>query len=206
LLEQPFYTSVFGGLKPTFMEIPVQAEKGANKKKDKQEKEKPKGQENTKKPKEDKGKPQVVQKDDKKPANNDKKQAADQPGVEGQNEEIQKSILKLVDQNANFFSRDHVSVAGGDHDKVVGALNSLSMREYLVLQLVEDVKYSLSKEAEDFVANGSPEFQVYQKVPAEGFTMKQAQDALGQTFKFGFSNAKSNGWIELDKASGLIKK
>ncbi|KAF1780454.1 Aminoacyl-tRNA synthetase, class II [Phytophthora cactorum] len=63
--------------------------------------------------------------------------------------------------------------------------------------------YVLKDEAKSFLAQGSPEIQVFRAIPAEGVDRKALEAAVGAaTLKVGQGACMKNKWIRLDKADG----
>lgn len=116
------------------------------------------------------------------------------------------SLLQLIDSSKGpINSLDAAKTLGQDHQKVVGAINSiLNFPDVLQADLVSSKVLGVTKEGEAIIANGSHEAQVFNSVPSDGID----QQALNKSFadptigKVGFSKAIAAGWIQLDKSAG----
>ncbi|BDA43266.1 Phenylalanine-tRNA ligase alpha subunit [Coccomyxa sp. Obi] len=72
----------------------------------------------------------------------------------------------------------------------------------VVAEEVSHSRYVLLEEAVGYRDHGSPEAQVHAAVPPEGIPMKDLQAKLGPIAKVGFSQAKMQNWIRIDKSGG----
>ena len=92
-----------------------------------------------------------------------------------------------------------------DHQKVIGAINSLLTREDVIQSdLVSSKILDLTPEGQSFVERGSHEALVFRAVPEEGIDQQTLMKAFSDPTvgKVGFSKAIASGWIMLDKSQG----
>lgn len=85
---------------------------------------------------------------------------------------------------------------------VKSALDSLASRDMVTYETLEKEVILLSKEAEDVVANGSPEAKVFEAVRAalEGLKIADLPGIVGKdAAKVGSGNAFKKGWVKKDK-------
>lgn len=103
-----------------------------------------------------------------------------------------------------------------DHTAVVGTVKSLLVEAYIAAEEVITTFYTLTKDAEDVIANGSQEMRVFQAIlrsDAGGMTMPDLQTAVGKNVcKVGMGNCMKNKWVKKDgaklvplKAEGEVK-
>ena len=116
------------------------------------------------------------------------------------------AILEHIDKNNTLFSLKYAEDTNVSHNDLVSALKSLEAKNYLKLDKFEEDKFVLTSEGQSYVDKGTPEYRVFVHIPAEGMPMKQAQDDLGDLYKFGFQNAAKKKWLQIDKATSSIKK
>lgn len=89
-----------------------------------------------------------------------------------------------------------------DHDKLVGVIKSLEADGWTTSTSTKREGWKMTAEAEKYVAEGSPEVQVFNFIKSRGSTTKEAiEEALGDTGKIGCGTAMKNRWIALDKAT-----
>lgn len=119
---------------------------------------------------------------------------------------LTQSLLELIDSSSTpINSLDAAKILGQDHQRVIGAINSiLAHPDILEAQLVSSKVLGVTKEGEAIITTGSHEAQVFNAVPADGID----QATLNKSFtdatvsKVGFSKAIAAGWIQLDKSAG----
>lgn len=87
-----------------------------------------------------------------------------------------------------------------DHAKVVGAIKSLLVEEYVAVEDLKTSFYSLTKEGESIVANGSQEFLVLKALNEAGkLSMPDLQAKVGKDVaKIGMGNCMKAKWIKKD--------
>lgn len=125
---------------------------------------------------------------------------------------LAETILSFLDKAERIInSLQLASQLKEDHQKVVGAINSLlTLDDVISASLVSSKVLELTPEGETFVERGSHEAVVYNAVPEEGIEqpilMKKFDDPT--VGKVGFSKAIVSGWIVLDKRSGkpIVKR
>src|SRR5438874_11466635 len=116
------------------------------------------------------------------------------------------TILSLLYKAEGIInSRQLASQLKEDHQRVVGAINSLLTRDDVIsASLVSSKVLELTPEGETFVERGSHEAVIYNAIPEEGIEqpilMKKFDDPT--VGKVGFSKAIASGWIVLDKSGG----
>ncbi len=93
-----------------------------------------------------------------------------------------------------------------DHNSVVGAVKSLSGDAYVSSKELTTTFYTLSKEGEQIISNGSQEIIVLSAIIAageNGISMQDLQSKVGKaTCKIGMGNCMKNKWAKKDGASG----
>jgi phenylalanyl-tRNA synthetase alpha chain len=92
---------------------------------------------------------------------------------------------------------------GVDHNVLVGVIKSLSADELISESTTPNSKWDLTEEGKAILATGaSPEFQLFNAIPADGISLNQLKTQLGQVADVGFRFAMQNKWIAIDKSSG----
>lgn len=118
--------------------------------------------------------------------------------------DIEGAILQaLAPDDAAVVEDSHVWAAEQklDHQAVVGALKSLLSDSYVATTDLATSSFEFTAEATQVVANGSPEFLVYQAIQASGagLSMADLQAAVGKDVaKIGMGNAMRVKWIKKD--------
>ena len=77
------------------------------------------------------------------------------------------SEKELIEDSYNFSSKHQI-----EHAELVGNLKSLSMDEYVLLSQLEKKQWVLTKEGLEYMNLGTPEYRLYQAIPAEGGILK----------------------------------
>ncbi|OQR98578.1 phenylalanyl-tRNA synthetase alpha chain [Achlya hypogyna] len=96
---------------------------------------------------------------------------------------------------------------GLDHALVVGVIKSLLVDAFVTASEISTSFYVLSDEARGMLTHGSPEFQVFSAIPAEGIAKADLEVIVGAaTFKVGQGACMKNKWIRMDKATGIISR
>jgi phenylalanyl-tRNA synthetase alpha chain len=105
-----------------------------------------------------------------------------------------------IEDSWAFAEAHHV-----DHQAVVGAVKSLLVDAYVADEALTTSFWVLTDEGADIVAKGSPEYQVYQAVPAEagGITVAQLNALCGDVAKIGLGAAMKSKWLKKDGDSIL---
>ena len=87
-----------------------------------------------------------------------------------------------------------------DHAKVVGAIKSLLVEQYVVSEDLKTSFYTLSKEGESIVADGSQEVLVLKALNEAGkLSMGDLQAKVGKNVaKIGMGNCMKSKWIKKD--------
>jgi len=118
-------------------------------------------------------------------------------------EDIESKILHAVNANNEIAdSSQFASQLSQDHQSIVGVLNSLVMENIIKTVVLEKKEYLLTKEADAILEKGSPEFQVYSKLPADGTSMNKndLEKALGvEVVKVGMNECMKSKWIKAEK-------
>jgi phenylalanyl-tRNA synthetase alpha chain len=123
---------------------------------------------------------------------------------EADKQRVETALLELIDRAAAVpdtfaFAQQH----GVAHDLVVGVMKSLLTDAFVKSDELSVSFYVLKDEAKGFLANGSPEVQVFNAIPAEGVDRTQLDAAVGAAaLKVGMSACMKNKWIRLDKGDG----
>ena len=87
-----------------------------------------------------------------------------------------------------------------DHKVTVGAIKSLEADAFVVTEPLSTSFYTLSKEGEGILANGSQEMLVLKALEGAGkLSMPDLQQAVGKDVaKIGMGNCMKNKWIKKD--------
>ena len=87
-----------------------------------------------------------------------------------------------------------------DHAKVVGAIKSLMVEQYVAAEDLKTSFYQLTEEGESIVTNGSQEFLVLKAVNEAGtLSMGDLQAKVGKNVaKIGMGNCMKAKWIKKD--------
>eukprot|EP00033_Pygsuia_biforma_P002602 GCRY01002879.1.p1 GENE.GCRY01002879.1~~GCRY01002879.1.p1 ORF type:complete len:491 (-),score=112.82 GCRY01002879.1:22-1494(-) len=122
-------------------------------------------------------------------------------------EDLQNQILGYMDKNETIANSESWALEHKlDHALVVNAIKSLVAFGLISSNVLTHTSFKVTAEAEDYVAHGSPEAQVFNAIPEEGISMKDLEKKVGKISKFGFSQGMKLKWFMLDKQAGLIKK
>ena len=84
---------------------------------------------------------------------------------------------------------------GVDHQVLIGVLKSLHGDFYILDEPLTASFWTLTEEGEEIRRQGSPEFQVYNAVPADGIDMSALQAALGEVVKIGLGPCMKSKWL-----------
>lgn len=92
---------------------------------------------------------------------------------------------------------DFSSANGLDHQVLIGIIKSLHGDGYVLDEPLTASFWTLTEEGEETRCKGSPEFQVFNAVPAspEGIEMLSLQTALGDVVKIGLGPCMKNKWL-----------
>jgi phenylalanyl-tRNA synthetase alpha chain len=92
---------------------------------------------------------------------------------------------------------DFASAHGLDHQALIGVIKSLHGDGYVLDEPRTTSFWTLTEEGEETRIKGSPEFQVFNAVPAsaEGLDMTALQAALGDVVKIGLGPCMKNKWL-----------
>ena len=84
-----------------------------------------------------------------------------------------------------------------DHQTLIGAIKSLHGDGYVLDESLTTQFWTLTEEGEETRSKGSPEFQVFNAVPAgaEGLDLTSLQAALGEVAKIGLGPCMKNKWL-----------
>ena len=70
------------------------------------------------------------------------------------------------------------------------------------MKKIVKLELKLTKEGKKFLKNGTPEFQLFQKIPQEGgIERKELQSTCKDLCKFGLKNAMRKRWFKIDKGT-----
>lgn len=87
---------------------------------------------------------------------------------------------------------------GIDHQTLVGVVKSLLVDRYVADEPLSTTHWTLTAEGKDVAAKGSPEIQVLQAVQsagAEGLTVAEVNQSLGDVAKIGMGVCMKNKWL-----------
>ncbi|KAF5307330.1 hypothetical protein FQR65_LT07047 [Abscondita terminalis] len=116
-------------------------------------------------------------------------------------------ILQIVGERDEITTLELSTLLSEDHQKVIGALNSIQANGNLINAEPQSQKhFELSAEGKIIAENGSHEALIYNAIKEDG--IEQSELMKLPNAKVGFSKAMSAGWIEVDKTSGkpIVKK
>lgn len=94
----------------------------------------------------------------------------------------------------------------GDHGTLVNVIKSLAAASYVLLDTTDLITFQLTEEAKGYLANGSPEAQVFQAVGADGASREDIQQRLGNVFKIGFGVCMKRRLVKMDKKTGMLTR
>ncbi|KAF6136279.1 hypothetical protein GIB67_042764 [Kingdonia uniflora] len=109
------------------------------------------------------------------------------------------SILKHLNfENEISNSRDFSATIGIDHKTVEDVIKSLHGSEFVIYEVHSEERWKLTKEGEQYAADGSPEFQLFSAVPPQGISKEDLKKKTGAAiFELGSKNAAKNKWINM---------
>lgn len=119
-------------------------------------------------------------------------------------EVVEKAILTHLSSGADAKIDDTFVWAAAnklDHNAVVGSVKSLLVDAYVSAEELFTSFYTLSKEAQDVVENGSQEMRVLAALveSGEGLSMPDLQTKVGKNVcKIGMGNCMKNKWAKKD--------
>ena len=121
------------------------------------------------------------------------------------------TLLDLIDKSSDPLNTYNLSKSLNiDHQTIIGALKSLQSsgsENFLnVSQPAADKVYSLSKEANEIIEQGSHEFRLLKLIPDEGISQPDLMKAAGSCGKIGFSKAMQAKWIKMDKPTKMVTR
>ncbi|KAG1688539.1 hypothetical protein DVH05_003630 [Phytophthora capsici] len=124
--------------------------------------------------------------------------------VEADKTRAEALLLQTIGSEGSVADTYEFSLANGlSHELVVGVMKSLLVDAFVADAERSTSFYVLKDEAKSFLANGSPEIQVFHAIPADGIDRKALEAAVGPaTLKVGQGACMKNKWIRLDKADG----
>jgi hypothetical protein len=96
---------------------------------------------------------------------------------------------------------------GISHQSVVGTMKSLQAEKYLNVDSFSLEFFTVTEEGESYLVHGSPEAQLFRKLPDSGMDDAELEAAFGKEF-VAISKGKcmKNKWISRDKATGKYLK
>lgn len=93
--------------------------------------------------------------------------------------------------------------------KMDAALKSLLVDEFVVLEVIERRKIELTAEGQQYVTEGTPEFQYASALQVGAETLKTEVEAQvgAQIAKIGFAKAMKNKWVKIcgDKKEKVVR-
>jgi hypothetical protein len=94
------------------------------------------------------------------------------------------------------------------HAQVVGAAKSLEAEGYVICDAFTSEHLILTEESVSYVADGSPEAQLFQALPSDGGTSEADLESLFSREFVSIAKGKclKNKWIVRDPGSGLYKR
>ena len=123
-------------------------------------------------------------------------------------EDLDAQLLSALssDASSQLDTLTFCASVGATHQSVIGAAKSLEAEGYIVATQLVDESWSLTAEAEGYMARGSPEAQVFAALPVEGGLdeagLAAAFAAAPGVLAVGKGKAMQRKWVAKDKASG----
>lgn len=121
--------------------------------------------------------------------------------------DIEQSILSFLAVDGSIIedSYEFARSFSFDHQLVVGAIKSLLVDRYVAEESITVTFWSLTEEGDEISAKGSPEYQVFISVPAEGISLEALQQVVPPAVvKIGLGACMKNKWLK--KQGDLILK
>lgn len=122
--------------------------------------------------------------------------------------ELTELILKYVEAHEKVDTLDLVQVFNTDHQKIIGAVNSiLATGDILSNEPTSRKVWECTSEGQYIIEHGSHEATVFNLIPNDGIEQSELLK-MSPNAKVGFSKAMSHGWIMVDKSgkTPLIRK
>ena len=124
--------------------------------------------------------------------------------------EIDAQILTALQSGDIADTWEWASSSGVDHQAAVGAAKSLEAEGYVTSTQLTIEFWTLTAEAQGYVASGSPEAQLFAAVPeGDGLDdagLEAAFPGRKEIVAIGKGKAMQKKWIAKDKASGKYKR
>ncbi|EEB16028.1 phenylalanyl-tRNA synthetase alpha chain, putative [Pediculus humanus corporis] len=118
--------------------------------------------------------------------------------------DLTEKILKIIDSKNEIDTYDLAGELNEDHQKIIGTVKSLQALGNLVKGEPKVHSYwELTKEGQSVVENGSHEALIFNAVPPDTGIEQSKIMATVPNAKVGFSKAMSQGWVFIDKSSGV---
>ncbi|CAH0386979.1 unnamed protein product [Bemisia tabaci] len=122
-------------------------------------------------------------------------------------------MSELSDKILNYLETSHpvdtlklASIFEEDHQKVIGAINSLlALDDIITAENVSSKRWELTEEGKLVCDKGSYEVHLFNAIPSEGINQKQIMADVPNS-KVGFAKAMSKGWILYDKSTNLVTR
>nr|XP_018900807.1 PREDICTED: phenylalanine--tRNA ligase alpha subunit [Bemisia tabaci] len=122
-------------------------------------------------------------------------------------------MSELSDKILNYLETSHpvdtlklASTFEEDHQKVIGAINSLlALDDIITAENVSSKRWELTEEGKLVCDKGSYEVHLFNAIPSEGINQKQIMADVPNS-KVGFAKAMSKGWILYDKSTNLVTR
>ncbi|EGG19540.1 phenylalanyl-tRNA synthetase [Cavenderia fasciculata] len=106
-------------------------------------------------------------------------------------------LFKTLDVNKVIENtREWATQNEWDHQELVGHLKSWESMFTIKCDNKDMQTYELTANGKDALDNGSPEYRMFNDLPVDGVTMKEANEKYGST---AFGAAKNKGWVKVDK-------
>ncbi|KAK4881073.1 hypothetical protein RN001_004392 [Aquatica leii] len=121
--------------------------------------------------------------------------------------DLTERILHILSETDEIGTLQLAKLLNEDHQKIIGALNSIQANGNLVIAKPQSHKhFELSQEGVVVAEKGSHEALVYNAVQGDG--IEQAELMKLPNAKIGFSKAMSAGWVVVDKSTGkqIVKR
>jgi phenylalanyl-tRNA synthetase alpha chain len=127
--------------------------------------------------------------------------------AEAHKEALEAEILSYLAKNDKL--ENSLAFVQNDESKhlvFVGVMNSLLAISYIQSSSTDKISYRLTQEGNNYRTKGSPEGQIFAAVTAEGVTKADLAAQFGALLQIGLNACMKNGWLLIDKTSGLMKR
>lgn len=120
-------------------------------------------------------------------------------------EDLDTKVLAAVENGEIADTWAWAASASVDHVTVVGTIKSLEVEAYTTSEPIHTEFWQLTDEAKDYIVKGSPEVQLFRRIPDGGVEESVLKAEMGdEMLKIAMGKCMKNKWISKDKASGKL--